>query len=376
MREIIMGSSRHLTDDGPPGTEPLGYTVTMSEPSPAEDQLRILLHVQQILADGSFVSTYKFALLQAIADLCVEDGRALRESRRLATWRIAEGFIAQYWRHVDPFPGREDTRHLQQNTDRQIALLRHIEAYRQKGGQLRAGFADPAWIALRTRAERILIEMPLFRLQTIGRRERRLLYEPSSRGDYIDLLPGVAETLARFHGLVTGLIQERWVRWVRRLPANQSLLGDRVDLGEFLFGSERADLGVYRGLLMELQRAVCFYCGRRVREGGEIDHFVPWARYPRDLGHNFVLSCGPCNGAKSDLLAGPEHLERWLGRNAAHDAALRTYFNDRRLPHDLGASMQITRWAYGAEEEASGQLWLRGRETAPIDPGWRALLAA
>ena len=31
-----------------------------------------------------------------------------------------------------------------------------------------------------------------------------------------------------------------------------------------------------------------------------IDHFIPWPRYPIDLGHNFVLAHAGCSSAKAD----------------------------------------------------------------------------
>lgn len=342
-----------------------------------EAQIRVLVQIQHLLSHGGFVSTYKFALLRAITDLCVQRGSEIVDGElRIETWRIAERFVEQYWRHGDPFPGASLIQPLQQNSDRQIALLRHIEEYRRAGGALRPGSTDPAWLALRREVEKVVRVMPLRRLQTVGRQELRFLYEVSSQGDYIDLLPGVAETLRRFHGLVHGLVQEAWVRLVRRLPANRTLLGQHTDLSEFLFGSERSDLGTYRPLLMAIQRARCFYCEGTLGGGGEVDHFIPWSRYPRDLGHNFVLACPACNSAKSDLLAAPRHLERWLLRNVDHGPTLEEGFRLRLLPHDMPTSREVARWAYDLEEAAGGTLWVRGKRLLPIDGSWRALLAA
>jgi Mrp family chromosome partitioning ATPase len=43
------------------------------QPSP-EFQIRFLQNIQMTLKEGSFSSTYKFALLHSIADVCVEKG--------------------------------------------------------------------------------------------------------------------------------------------------------------------------------------------------------------------------------------------------------------------------------------------------------------
>jgi hypothetical protein len=61
-------------------------------------------------------------------------------------------------------------------------------------------------------------------------------------------------------------------------------------LREFLFGAERNAFGVLRPVLMDLQHGKCFYCSQPVgRDSGHVDRFIPWAKYPIDLGHNFVL---------------------------------------------------------------------------------------
>ena len=45
--------------------------VTTVEP---QQQLEFLSNVQRLLSEGQFTATYKYALLLAIADICVEDG--------------------------------------------------------------------------------------------------------------------------------------------------------------------------------------------------------------------------------------------------------------------------------------------------------------
>ena len=69
------------------------------------------------------------------------------------------------------------------------------------------------------------------------------------------------------------------------------VLGETADLNEFLFGSERGNLAAIRPVLIDVQRGVCFYCGSVLKPTNtEVDHFIAWARYPVDLGHNFVLA--------------------------------------------------------------------------------------
>ena len=43
--------------------------------------------------------------------------------------------------------------------------------------------------------------------------------------------------------------------------------------------------------------------GAPSNDAGAVDHFIPWRRYPLDLGHNFVLAHSACNSSKGDRLA-------------------------------------------------------------------------
>ena len=98
----------------------------------------------------------------------------------------------------------------------------------------------------------------------------------------------------------------------------------------------------------------------------EVDHFVPWSRYPTDLGHNFVLSHPGCNNAKSDHLAAEEHLAAWIERNRIHAAEIDARLAEAALPHDFAASVRIAEWAYEQTEQANGQVWVsQGRVQAP-----------
>jgi hypothetical protein len=221
---------------------------------------------------------------------------------------------------------------------------------------------------------RIINKMPLWKLQTIGSESVDFPYENcAGTVDHVELRPGVAFCLRRFHGLIEDLVRGAWVRFVRGLRKNRSVLGEVAELDEFLFGSERADLSAFRPILFEVQNGSCFYCTGRLKGEPAVDHFIPWARYPVDLGHNFVLTHAKCNKAKGDRLGAFEHLESWCNRNEKDGAALDAEFSARGLIADRTASERITRWAYGQVEAAGGRVWIAGDDLVPLDERWRSL---
>jgi len=50
--------------------------------------------------------------------------------------------------------------------------------------------------------------------------------------------------------------------------------------------------------------------------------------------------------------------------------------SEATLPHDLGASVRITEWAYEQTERAKGQVWVAERIFKHLGPEWRRLLVA
>jgi 5-methylcytosine-specific restriction endonuclease McrA len=63
----------------------------------------------------------------------------------------------------------------------------------------------------------------------------------------------------------------------------------------------------------------CFYCDARLGDPArsQVDHFVPWSRYPDDSLDNLVVADVACNGFKSSSLAAADHVARWARRFVA-----------------------------------------------------------
>jgi HNH endonuclease len=349
----------------------------MTSPT-ADQQVAFLVKIQRLLTEGSFVATYKHALLLALADLSVEIGDDTGAALAVPISAIAERVVIYYWRQALPYPATGDSGAiLKQNTGKQAAIVRLVADARVKtGGSLAVAKARRmTWTPLVADVAEIVERMPLWKLQRVSDHVLDFLYpNTKSRGNSVELRPGVAYCFRRFHGLVEALVRGAWERFVRDLRENQPLLGDTANLDEFLFGSERADLSAYRPILHQLQEGLCFYCGGRLDAAAAVDHFVPWSRYPVDFGHNFVLSHGTCNGKKGDRLAAFEHLDRWCQRTRRDGKALDEAFIAAKIFADRAASVMITRWAYEQLEAGAGLVWVSGVKMVPLDARWRAVI--
>lgn len=347
----------------------------MAVPTPQE-QVLFLQNIQRLLSDGRMVASYKFALLRSLADLAVRKGDDLGSPLTLSTREIAEVFVELYWRQVKPYCRLGEGRGLElsQNTGRRAGILRLVETAHGKAegslAELRSD--DKAWQALTSEVAAVVSVMPLWKLQRVGAETSDFLYANVGRGRAIELRGPAVYCLRKFYGIIRLLVEGAWADFVRKL--NSQALGQSVELREFLFGAERRSLAALPPILIEAQAGDCFYCRKALNKDRAVDHFIPWAKYPADLGHNFVLAHGRCNSEKVDYLASERHLERWARRNQDFGAALAKEFEDKGVQHDLPVSESIARWAYDQTKAANGLVWERARTLVPLGDDWFGIL--
>jgi hypothetical protein len=337
-------------------------------------ELRFLRKLQRLLAEGDFTATYKFALLNALADLSVEHDAAADGSLRVPIAAIAEKFIEYYWpqaRPYRPIDGRPVV--LRQNNLGQATVISTLIERQQEHAALGAARAARSWRGLVSSVARTIREMPLWKLQRVGNDVDEFLYARAEfADDSIRLLPGVPQAFRTLHGLVLDAVRGAWIRQIGRIAANRPLLGD-ADLGAFLFGSERGRLAGFAQVLRDHQRSRCLYCAREVRGAGDVDHFIAWSRYPVDLGHNLVLAHADCNASKRDFLAHPKHVEQWWRTHVERAPELSHRLDALKLPHDAPRSQAIAWWAYEHGEGSGAHAWIEKKRFARLGGEWRGV---
>lgn len=362
-----------------------------------QDALALAERVLAILEEGSFSSTYKYALFIAILDLCIEKTEVKGDApSSLTTRELATKVVELSWNHVAPY-GTHGTLRFGGGRGEQAEILRRIE-------DVRARWVDESSDTLfrfqtvhPDRYERLLdfvewklIEMPIPRLQRLGRGdEDRFLYEYNWPADLrrsvvsayqegaseafsnvLWLQPGVAEGLVRLNGLLRPIFYREWavrVAKLNRLP--------EAGLESFLFDVDRASLNVVRRPLCEIQDDRCFYCDGRISGRADVDHFIPWSRYRDDGLDNLVPAHGKCNNSKRDFLASAHHVEHWVERSRSHDAELTAIARNCGWPRDRDRSTAVARAVY-LRLPVSARLWRGPDDFGPVDhPRIRRALA-
>lgn len=296
--------------------------------------------VLALLDQGSYNTTYKFAVLLGLMDLVIEcankDGSL---ATTITTRQLAEKVIEIYWNHVCRYGALKGV--ALQGKSGQAEIVRDIAKFREDSNfatyfKAKNQF-ETRFQKLVNKVEKKLIEMPLPRVQYFGNQENRFIYDinwntetnilnqvtayqnkkDSDFDNRIHLLPNVADYLVNLNALLRPMVQRMWTMEVARINKLEE-----SKLEKFLFGAERAAIAKFSEPLRELQNNTCFYCeqkfGSSANKKPAVDHFIPWSRVPNDGLANFVLAHNECNISKSDHLASIEHLECWQKRN--HDS--------------------------------------------------------
>ena len=358
----------------------------------ADQQLLFLRQIQQLLTDATFTSTYKYALLLAIAELAVELGNDSGDVLAIPITTLAEKTIALYWQQTLPYlnsatrlaPGQmlntaqTDGSNTEphdpistvflQNTAKQAAIINVLLSLRQAGCQtLAQARLSTQWPQAVKQVSELLKKMPIKYLQNLNGQTLTFLYDPQLHNGHLLLRHGVMYGLRQFQSIIQQLVKQRWTLFIQKLSANQALIGSQHDLEGFLFGSSRAALVHVEQILKPMQNQRCFFCqGQLTERGSAVDHFIPWSRYPRDTALNFVLAHRTCNGHKSDLLAAERHLTHWLTRNQQHGAELYGQLQQIGFSGSPMASHRVAQWAYQQAVQQQSYLWLEGKLMEPV----------
>ncbi len=222
------------------------------------EPIRFAERVLELLEDGRYTSTYKYAVLLGLMDLCLEQTQASGAPPVMVTTRqLAEKTVELYWPHTMPYVNAAGVVALRQNRGGQAEILTSISRFRNKHAPDPSASRWEAMLKAADSYERLvreiewkLIEMPLPRLQSLAGEQLALLYHIAwdgdvgvravrryQRGDSLSfdnrilLQPNVGEYLLQLNGLLRPLVQRQWAGMVARLNALEE-----SQLDSYLFG--------------------------------------------------------------------------------------------------------------------------------------------
>lgn len=357
----------------------------------AEEHLAFLVKLQRLLSEGDFTATYKFALLMALADIAVERGHDDVRPLEIPMRDIAEKFVDYYWQQTMPYkaaglgselPGKagavievsEPDGILSQNmgaTAKVVSDIRRFKAENQVSGIGRAK-QTKAFAKLITSVSATVSGQPVQCFQNISGGTDTFVYA-RKRGGLI-LNPGVSSHLRKFHGLILYMARDGWIRHIKSIKGNNALLGQKDDLHSFLFESSRKALTIVGNNLSKLTNKKCFYCRGGIYDTPDVDHFIPFSMYGRDIAQNFVLTHASCNRSKSDVLGAKPHLENWLEQLNRHQDDISQIALDAGLISDQSTTLSVAKWSYQQGYDTGSHAWIKKGVFEPIGVGYAALV--
>jgi 5-methylcytosine-specific restriction endonuclease McrA len=347
--------------------------------------------IVQLLDRGGFSATYKYAVLIALIDLCLERTTATgMPPQTVTTEQVAEKVIELYWLQCAPYDSEHGVLHQSRGgAEKPVLIVRHILEFRATVDpaherslslpQARAKAGADRYKELVRAVEWQLIHMPLPRLQRIGRQEERFLYEyafteKTTKGvvsryqqtglgfnNKLEFMPGVSAALLALNGVLRPLVFRQWTTMVASMNGIE-----QSQLEDFLFGAERISLEPVRSGLLDIQGGSCFYCDKPMLAACDIDHFIPWSRHADNSIDNLVAAHGKCNGKKSNYLAAAEHVEKWGLRSQRHAADLAQIAREKTWESQPARTFSVARAIYGMLPD-DARLWRAGGVFVPID---------
>lgn len=316
-----------------------------------------------MLESSSYTSTYKFALLISVTNLSIESGLNDNRECLISYEQLAEQFIQLYWKQALPFSDQYGESILKQSsTTGQAKIITSILTLQEETKTTNLNIARThhikQWQSTIKDIAQTIKNNPAKYLQSAEDKvSREFFYIYNSREKAIILKPGIAYSFARFSQIIHKLCQQYWTEFVRNNRHNQPYFSDDIDLQGFLFNQSRQGLSLLVPILNETQQGQCFYCQKSLKKAVEVDHFVPWSKYPNDTTHNFVLTDHKCNNSKRDYLAEERFYEKWLKRNQQYGQVIEQETDGIGFISNQRRSETISRWAYQIAMEHEDLVW-------------------
>jgi hypothetical protein len=276
----------------------------------------LLSSLYQIVRYGQNTNSYKFALWRALVRLAAQTDQ---HSPKISTQLLAPIFLELYW----PL---EVTYHLRQGTDPDkdpivMVAIRKL----MKDGLIFHGMnltdfkkrQPSAYANLVAATERKAFDYVIACFHTVRGVEAAPMFfshraTQGRSGGEIVLTKDAREFLISNGPMIDYVAVAGWVNFTEGFSSSPKLVTKLS--GE---KHKRGSLAVWRKSLAEIQAEKCFYCDTTAIDKPEVDHVLPWSYVLEDRTWNLVLSCGRCNGTKSDRLPPMHQIEKLVARNIA-----------------------------------------------------------
>ena len=366
-------------------------TIPASSSSARLDPIQGVL---EILDRSSKTGTNKLGLLLTLLDLAPTLDR---DDPSITRPTMAERYLEIHWEHARPYAGAGGELTLRQSSvskrrndgttaddttvmqeihrlrklladrgcgnllDKPLDVVRHSA----KGSPWQQEWAEEFETAL-VKVRAALLKNPVDKLQNLPGDPEPFLYNVTLDESGLTLLPGVAESLTRFAGVLRPLVEFRFAQTVARI---NRITQPVDDVYSHLFGRDRImPPSSMRRRLVQLQGGRCIFSGDSLpTSGGSLDHVLPWSRVHLSQIENFLMTTSSVNSKKRDSLLAPAALERWLDHVHTKSDEIRQCADDHSWPTGIDSVRRVASRIYEVLDTSTG-VWDYEHGIRPLGP--------
>jgi 5-methylcytosine-specific restriction endonuclease McrA len=267
-----------------------------------------LKHIVRILEYGLNTNSYKFALLRSLAEIAQET----TQCRPIPYQSLAQKFLNYYWPLTILFRIRQATdptrdpvvmKFIRREAEElKLSPNYSLEKYRQA---FPMRYSD---LVNRCCQNGGCFDEVIPRFHVVHRQ----VIQPTIYGyskNELFLEPDTVSFLHDYGSVIESLAIGSWVRFTEQYT-NAPRLYEKIRGAK----PERRHVR-YRGFLLKLQGAHCFYCQAEAGEMVAVDHVIPWCYVLEDRVWNLVLACKNCNSTKSNQTPADRYIDELINRN-------------------------------------------------------------
>ena len=256
-------------------------------------------------------NTYKFGLVKAICDQ-IYNLHESQDGYYLSYKCIFEKFAENYWNLVSRY-------HLKQMLYNGTSEYSKVELIINN---ITGSLTDENYISFKALSESdakrvvasVTAECKRYVIGALYSDFEGKLYSFNISDDGVYLHRDAYAFISKFKPEIEKMNYYSWAKYLEKINDDDKIIRllDKLDLST----PRRNDLSIYRIILNEeFKENVCFYCGTKIDNRTQVDHFIPWSFMKDDKIWNFVLACPTCNVRKSNRIPSELFLNRIIERN-------------------------------------------------------------
>ena len=291
-------------------------------------------------------NTYKFGFIKSLVDNIFNAVPEIDGTWSLGYETIFAKFAENYWNLVVKY----NIRQMRYNGQSELSAL---ESIFQKAVTYNTVVKDVEFENIDETTREAIVHEVIIRCKRnvvgalYGDFEGRLFSFDISRETKLDgifLSRSAYDFLVKYKMEIERINYYSWARYLEKVNDGNATvrLLEKLELAT----PKRRDLSVYREVLYrEFEENTCFYCGKKLTDKIQVDHYIPWKFVKDDNLWNLVLTCPKCNLSKNSRLPAQNTIDLIIKRNKDAGSIHNDFVIEQFKNYDEGLIQRMWKYA-------------------------------